>query len=402
MIRGWIYALVVALAATSTAQGQAPYVGASEADNEFWRITPEHMKVLQSKKILVGSRSFCQNLLSGLNRQATKGPEYKLNAVRNFVNLVEKPLESFPTDAFTKYQLVHYLCSLSPLSKRVDEFDTLLRQPPHSFGKSLDVAMIDFSSVKPDVFDHYSQKMDALRKDFPSIKFIYVTGGLHPESRGKPEDDSWEFSEKVLRAYRGRVPVMDWRSLLSTHADGTSAGQFMCAEFNTRPAAKPDQTHPNAPVAEERLGRAFLVMLYKLYCNPGLTANAGFDRQVLDADSDGQESVMLDGSASVASVAPEGEKGRPRIVRYVWREGDRVLADTAESTAKVNLNRGTHAITLTVTNDASPPQTSVDEVHITVTKAGEKPAGASAVAPSLHARAVCLTASDRAGWAHAQ
>ena len=86
-----------------------------------------------------------------------------------------------------------------------------------------------------------------------------------------------------------------------------------------------------------------------------LVANAGADR-TLDATA-ALTPVTLDGSGS--STDPDGAP-----LRYLWREGAAVLADTASPTVSVGLAPGVHAITLTVVN--SRDETASDEVVINI------------------------------------
>jgi len=74
-----IWVLIAVLLPASSARAWAPYVGANEADNEFWRITPAHMAVIATKKGIITSRSYGQNLMRGIgNRLAYQNPVYKL------------------------------------------------------------------------------------------------------------------------------------------------------------------------------------------------------------------------------------------------------------------------------------------------------------------------------------
>lgn len=84
-------------------------------------------------------------------------------------------------------------------------------------------------------------------------------------------------------------------------------------------------------------------------------ANAGPDQTVSDADNNGYETVTLNGSES---IDPDGT-----IVAYEWTEGETILSDAIQFT--YNFAVGTHAVTLTVTDDDGA--TDDDEVTITVT-----------------------------------
>lgn len=86
-----------------------------------------------------------------------------------------------------------------------------------------------------------------------------------------------------------------------------------------------------------------------------LVANAGPD-QALDAIA-AFTAVTLDGSAS--STDPTGAP-----LRYIWHQGEIILADTASPTVTIELAPGVHTITLTVVNSRS--ETASDEVVITI------------------------------------
>ena len=374
MARTPTLALLLVGVMAAAAAAQAPCVGASEADNEFYRITPADMDVIRAKHVLFGSRSFGLCLKSGLGRLASQNPIYAIDISPSH-NVNSNGPEALPLDAMTKHTFVHYLCTLHSGLARVSELDRFVRERYHD---QMDIGMLDYHLADPNqtdrkipgtnLFDYYMRTLGKLRADFPDTRYIFVTSGLMPMPDYPGNVKSWEFGERVLRKYRGVVPILDWRNLLSTHADGRPAGKMMCLEFNS---VNFDKTHPNSTFSVERLGRAYLVLLWKMYRNPGLIANAGFDRTVFDARGDGAEMVTLDGSASSHLVppGPGGKVGRGRrIVRYVWRESGKVLARGAAPTAKVRLGLGMHTITLAVTNDASPPEASSDQVCITVAR----------------------------------
>lgn len=268
-MRNLIAVLSILVAFFGIAHAEAPYVGATEADREFDRITAADMKVIAAKKAIITSRSFGQNMLDGIDRCSAKNPMYKVPYVRNLANLhMGDPVTKVPADLFSKYSLIHYLCTIEPLDKRIDELAYYLRTEPWSFGTQAEVCMVEYHGSRPDFFATYQKKMEALAKEFPKITFIYVTSGLMPRADYPANEASWEFGELVLKNCRGKVPLIDWRSLLSTRADGTSAGHMMVPEFNELPAGNPDKTHPNGAFPEERLGRAWLVMMWKLFCAP--------------------------------------------------------------------------------------------------------------------------------------
>lgn len=98
-------------------------------------------------------------------------------------------------------------------------------------------------------------------------------------------------------------------------------------------------------------------------------ANAGPDQSVVDADGNGTENVVLDGSAS---SDPDGS-----IAGFTWSEGSATLATAA--TAAVDLSVGTHTISLTVTDNQGA--TASDAVLVTV-QAAAAPGAFNLLSPS--------------------
>ncbi|MBN2581870.1 MAG: hypothetical protein JXL80_02305 [Planctomycetes bacterium] len=349
MIRSVFAASILLLITAAVAMAQAPYVGANEADNEFANITAADMDIIRTKKVLFASRSWGLNTGNGLTSLANQNPMYRLNRIWG-INVMYG--EDIPVDVYETYDVVNFLATYWPWTARVDELDNYIRTRYHD---DIDAAIIFYHLAAPSLYDYYTQKMDALRRDFPHIKFIYVTSGVSTLADDPSNPPSCQFGQMILDNYRGVVPIYDIKDIVSTHADGTSAGCRMCPEFNT----SGDNIHPNLMFAQERLGKAFLLMLYKLFCAPGLTANAGADQEVVDTDQNGYEAVTLDGSSSYDS--------ENTIVSWVWREGTTIIA-TGE-TASVNLAVGVHHITLTVTNNATPdPMSEADPVIVTVSE----------------------------------
>ena len=328
---------------------QAPIVGANEADNEFADITAAHMDIIRTKKVLFASRSFGLNVQDGLNVLAARDAMYSLNKIWA-INVMYG--DDIPLDVYDNYDVVNFLATYWPWTARVDEFDNFIRTRYHA---DIDAAIIFYHTAGMSVYDYYTQKMDALQADFPNIKFIYVTSGFSPVVGDPQNVASAQFGAAIRAAYQGNAPIYDLGNILSTHADGTSAGDIMCAEFNING----DNIHPNSAFSEERMGRAFLMMLYKIFCAPGLTANAGSDQVIVDADQNGTETVTLDGSGSADT--------EHTIVSWVWKEGGQTIA--SGQTAQVELGVGQHTITLTVTDDLTPtPDTDTDTVIVTITE----------------------------------
>jgi len=84
-----------------------------------------------------------------------------------------------------------------------------------------------------------------------------------------------------------------------------------------------------------------------------LTAEAGLNQLVYDANNDGAELVTLDGS---------GSKSTSGTISYVWKENGQTIATSAKPA--ISLSVGVHTISLTVTDNVNPSLT--DNVIITV------------------------------------
>ena len=89
-------------------------------------------------------------------------------------------------------------------------------------------------------------------------------------------------------------------------------------------------------------------------------AQAGVDQIITDADENGSELVVLDGSASADSDGT--------LTSFVWKNGTNQIA-TSE-TATVTLPVGTHTITLTVTDNGG--ETDSDSTIVTVESVSAK------------------------------
>lgn len=255
-LRLWTFLFFMLILGRVAAGDPAPYVGAKEADEGFKTLTAEDMEMLRGKKILFASRSFGLNMRNGL--AALKGEEPKMDLLNSYqrydVFRAGGDLSIIPADVFSETNFVHFLATYWPHTKRIEELDTLIRKPPHEFGKKIDVAMIYFHTAQPGMFDFYSEKMDALRKDYPHIQFIYVTSGFMAESRAKDNEGSAAFGELMRKEYKGKVPLYDLGAILNN--DGACGNQY-CPEYSKDPAG----VHPNETFAEQRMAKGFLVIL---------------------------------------------------------------------------------------------------------------------------------------------
>lgn len=88
--------------------------------------------------------------------------------------------------------------------------------------------------------------------------------------------------------------------------------------------------------------------------NASPIANAGIDKTVVDSDSSGIESSILN---SIGSFDPDGY-----IVSYEWREADTLIATGATDT--VDFSVGIHTITLTITDNEGATDT--EDVEFTI------------------------------------
>ncbi len=100
--------------------------------------------------------------------------------------------------------------------------------------------------------------------------------------------------------------------------------------------------------------------------NQAPVARAGADQTVTDQDNNGTETITLDGAASSDSDG--------NITSYVWTLDGNPIASGAKTTTTLPV--GTHVITLTVTDNATPALTDTDQVTITV-EAGQSSGGTS-------------------------
>lgn len=241
----------------------APYVGAYEADNFFSTITSNEMSVLRTKKILFLSRSFGLNMRDGLTDLKNQNPMYDiLNSYVNY-DLLNNGLSIVETNAFSKYNFVHCMATYWPHTTRLTELNTLMRDPPYAFGSQVDVVMVYWHYALESVFDTYTNTFDSLQADFPNAKFVYVTAGFMDTNHVAENTASAAFSAKVRARYQGHAPLYDLGHILNNDTDLLG----YLPEYSSDPAG----VHPNAPFAEQRMGKAFLLMLRDLYFGSGCT-----------------------------------------------------------------------------------------------------------------------------------
>lgn len=241
----------------SAQEAAAPYVDSKITKERFKEITAEDMEMLRGKKILFASRSFGLNLCNGLRALAKEDKRYDfLSSYQRYdVFKAGGDLSVIPADAFEKTNFVHFLASYWPHTKRVDEVDTLMREKPHEFGKKVDAVIIYFHTAQAKgVFEHYSEKMDALQADFPNVRFIYVTAGFMAPSRSKENEAAHVFSENIRKKYKGKAALYDLGAILS---DDFRGGHAYVPEYSKDPAG----VHPNLDAGQTMMAKGFLLVL---------------------------------------------------------------------------------------------------------------------------------------------
>ena len=263
--RTWVMGLTALVAVTAMGdlparaadkRAPAPYVDSKAIKEHFKDITAEDMAMLRGKKILFASRSFGLNLRGGLQSLARKDKKYDLlsSYVRYDVFGAQGDVGIIPADVYKEKNFVHFLATYWPHTKRVEEVDTLLRKKPHAFGKIVDVVIIFFHTAMPKNFKQYATKMDALRRDFPNVRFIYTTGGFMAKKRAKDNEQSHAWSELVRKRYQGKVPLYDLGKILS---DDFRSGHAYCPEYSKDPAG----VHPNLDAGQTMMAKGFLLVL---------------------------------------------------------------------------------------------------------------------------------------------
>ncbi|MHC4570758.1 MAG: LamG-like jellyroll fold domain-containing protein [Planctomycetota bacterium] len=179
------------------------------------------------------------------------------------------------------------------------------------------------------------------------VAFVYDGDGAANADRLKVYVDG---QEKTL-SFAGTIP-----SLLQDSSASVKIGKFggiLDRYFN---GIIDDVRIYNRALSAEEMLELAVDPNYQSQLSP--IANAGLDKTVIDADSNGFEQIDLDGSQS---TDPDGT-----IVSYVWTEDGNQLATGANPT--VVLSVGEHPITLTVTDDSNLKDT--DTVTITVAGSG--------------------------------
>jgi hypothetical protein len=185
-------------------------------------------------------------------------------------------------DVFDKPKIVQYV--MSPVPKRWAFFDGFLRKDPWKFGGQVDGAF-QFLYCGPEkeakqFADEYFPMLDKLVADYPKVKFAIVTHHVSGEGNDikgvfKDANSAWniageDYTQAVIKRYYGKIPILDIRDIVSTHADGKPCTfvvhgktyRKLCPDYNI----SKDLIHPNSPEARERMGKGFILLLAKMFC----------------------------------------------------------------------------------------------------------------------------------------
>ena len=255
------------------------YVGAYSVDHEFKFVTEECMKIIRSKKILFGSRSWGLGLGTIMARKDKKYAVVWESPSRERVDDKTRVLKA---DAFGQPKIVHYIFNMVP--KRWAFMDDFVRKDPWKFGGKIDGCFQSLycgrQKEAQQMADEYFPMLDKLIKDYPKVRFAILThpvSGDGPDMKGNNKDaaGAWnigggDYSEKVVKRYYGKIPILDIRDIVSTHANGKPCTfehngktyRKLCPEYNVNK----DLIHPNTPEARERMGKGFILLLAKMFC----------------------------------------------------------------------------------------------------------------------------------------
>jgi hypothetical protein len=261
------------------------YVGAWSVDHEFDLVTDECIKVIRTKKILFGSRSWGFTFRSYLTRQSNPGN--KLNWESPGRERVSDKDMVLSADIFKSPKIVNFI--FDPVPRRYRFMDDFLRKEPWKFGDKIDACFqsLYYANDKENFDDGYFPMLDSWVRDFPNLKvavFTHPISGSGKDGRGNevPEAGEWnvrggDYSEKVIRTYYGKLPILDMRDIVSSRVDGSVCSfvqngktyRKLCPEYNITN----DLIHPNSPEATARLGKGFLILLTKMFCADRIPAS---------------------------------------------------------------------------------------------------------------------------------
>lgn len=240
---------------------QTPYINTSVTETEFLKITESDMQIIKSKRILFASRSFGLNLINGLERLAKRNPIYNIldSYVKYDVFNAGGNLNIIPPDIYTKKNIVHFLATASPNMTRLLELKKLITEGPHYFQDYIHVAFAFQHNIQDTDFEQYTGIIDTLKKQFPHIKIIYTTASCMDSTHSQENEYNNIFNIKMRQKYKGKVPLYDLGFILT---NDSSCGIDFCPGYSTDPSG----VHPNTEIAEELMAKAFLVMMYELFC----------------------------------------------------------------------------------------------------------------------------------------
>ncbi|MDO8647761.1 MAG: LamG-like jellyroll fold domain-containing protein [Candidatus Diapherotrites archaeon] len=275
------------------------YVGGAEVNTEYdTYVTPQCLSILNTKRILMAGKSNQHYMFIGTRRfdsgmAIDEGPQN----VPGLTNYGYEPYngENIPANIFSGIsgqKTVYY--SVIDSSNRYAEFNAFFRNIPFSGNgytytynfsdDGVDAAMMDprLWSTPEILYSSYTSTFDALQADFPAIKFIYFTHiyyGNDQTLQGIPE----AYNNMIYQNKLGQVPIFDWGDIVSTQQ---SIGGTTCTRQLNNPLAAwnnsacvckytdgyrhgcsgYDGTHYSDPAMEDRMGKAYLLMLAKLFC----------------------------------------------------------------------------------------------------------------------------------------
>jgi hypothetical protein len=196
-------------------------------------LSEDAMKAIKSKQFLFGHQSVGSNILSGLKELKSSGKSIDLNA---------SPIAGF--GSLQQPGLYHFSVGRNgdPFAK-IDDFAKHIRG---GLGSQVDVAFFKFCYIDMEaetdttgIFDHYRQVMEALKKEFPNVRFAHVTVPLVSIQTGPKAwakkiigmplyglADNYkrnEFNKLLVATYGGKDPIFDLAKSESTYADGSRA-----------------------------------------------------------------------------------------------------------------------------------------------------------------------------------
>jgi parallel beta-helix repeat protein len=286
LISGFLLLLAVAAA------GQDRYIGPYEAKTEFDSISTQKLARIRQQRVLFGSRSW-GGAVQG-SYIGNLGTDYALNW--------KSPIALAGTDtlthnAFSSPGVVHVrLPDLEPA--RWNVFGDIIRgrNGYKEFGPEIDIACLFLYASSAGLWGKYHPLFDSLRNEYPNIRFGICT---HHVASDSTLDMAWnvygnEYSDSVMKYYRGVVPVIDLRMIAAIGPGGDTASFMYNSKkyWQLNPAqATPDHIHLTDYTT---MSKSFFVMLDCLTPDTGAIDTTG-----IPVDS-GMITVYVDPTASGA------------------------------------------------------------------------------------------------------